>query len=64
MLTLILSVIIVFLALSLLLGSIEARCGTLGDSSMVPGLMLVMVLLVAGIIIGGFLTGHITLSFN
>jgi hypothetical protein len=64
MLTLILFIIVVFLALSVLLGCIEARSGTLGDSSMVPSLLLLMVVVVAGIIVGGFLTGHITLFFN
>jgi len=57
--TLILVVVIVFLAAALVIACIEQVGGYVGDSSMVPGCLGIMVLVVAAIVVVCALTGHV-----
>ena len=57
--TLILVVVIVFLAAALMLACVEQTSGYMGDSSMVPGCLGVMVLVLAMIVVIGVCIGHI-----
>jgi hypothetical protein len=56
--TLILIIVVVFLVGALLLALMEASGGYVGDGSMVPGCLGIMVLVVGVVLAAGFLSGH------
>jgi hypothetical protein len=57
--TLILVVVIVFLAAALGLACLEQAGGYVGESGLVPGYLGIMVLVVVAILVVGALTGYV-----
>jgi hypothetical protein len=62
--TLILVVLVVFLAAALGLACLEQAGGYIGDSSLVPGCLGVMVLVIAAIVVVGLCIGRIGFWIN
>jgi hypothetical protein len=61
MLTIIVSILIFFLVLSLVVASLELNGGFVGDSSMVPGILIIMVIILSITVGIGLLTGNINI---
>ena len=59
MISLIVAVVIIFLALALLIALVEASSGCMGDSSMAPGCLGVGLVVLASIIFLGWCSGQI-----
>jgi len=51
-------IVIVFLVIALIVALAEQTGGYVGDSSMVPGCLVVMVIVVGVVLLAGFLSGH------
>ena len=64
MLTLLSIVIIVGLIVAVLIGMLESGGGYLGDSSMVPGCLGILFIIVLAILAAGYLNGHINISIH
>lgn len=58
MMTLIAVIVIVFLAAALIVALAEQTGGYVGDRSMIPGCLIVMVIVVGIVLLAGFLSGH------
>ena len=59
MLTIILTTLFIFLVLAIFVAMLELSGGFLGDSSMVPGILITMIITLLIIIGIGLLTGNI-----
>jgi hypothetical protein len=57
-------VLIVFLAMALLIAGLEIHGGLLGDSSMVPGCLGVMLIVLAAVATFGVVMGHIVVHLG
>ncbi len=55
-------VAILFLAMAFVIGLLELQGGCMGDSSMVPGILLAGLVIIGLICLRGFLTGNIILQ--
>lgn len=53
------AIIIIFAVLALGVGAAESAGGCMGDSSMVPGIIIIGVVVVAGIIVFESLASHV-----
>lgn len=58
----ILIVMVIFLAFALLIAVAEGSGGYIGDSSMVPGILLLMGVVLTIIVVIGFMTGHVVVQ--
>ena len=64
MLAVFLTIICVFLAGALFIASVEATSGYLGDSSMVPGCLGIMVVVLGLVALIGLVLGQIVIRIN
>ena len=64
MLTAIAVVIIVMLVIALALKCCEASGGTVGDSSMVPGVLMLGIFIVLVILVAGWFNGNMVIQFK
>jgi hypothetical protein len=57
-------VIVIFLAIALFISQCESTGGLCGSYSLVPGILIAMVLVLAIVVLIGFGTGNIAINFK